>query len=309
MSSQQTREKVLSSMTAVTAEATDAVQRSPSRVDGRGPEQVKQSYIQLGQQSIAYYQSVGAGRPIVLVHGNSSSSKVWKNQLEGPLGARYRLIAFDLPGHGNSRRAPAPESSYSSVGYARTVADFASGMDLEDAIFVGWSLGGHAVLEASADLFRASGLMILGTPPVSKAEDGFAGFKGLLPTAFTPSPSDAEIETFVEHLFAPHFSPIPEFFAADFRNTDAAARSHLGESVPKGLYKDEISIVSSELKLPLAIACGAEEQIVDLNYLTRLKAPSLWRHEVQIIGSAGHAAQWEQPQAFDKLIDDFASSI
>jgi pimeloyl-ACP methyl ester carboxylesterase len=217
------------------AEATDAVQRSPSRVDGRGPEQVKQSYIQLGQQSIAYYQSVGAGRPIVLVHGNSSSLKVWKNQLEGPLGARYRLIAFDLPGHGNSRRAPAPESSYSSV--------------------------------------------------------------------------DAEIETFVEHLFAPHFSPIPEFFAADFRNTDAAARSHLGESVPKGLYKDEISIVSSELKLPLAIACGAEEQIVDLNYLTRLKAPSLWRHEVQIIGSAGHAAQWEQPQAFDKLIDDFASSI
>jgi pimeloyl-ACP methyl ester carboxylesterase len=308
MSSRQTRVAALSPVAVVTAEATGAIQWSPSRADGRGPEQVKQSYIQLGQQSIAYYQTAGAGRPIVLVHGNSSSSKVWRNQLEGPLGAKYRLIAFDLPGHGNSGRAGAPDRDYSLVGYAKTMADFADNMDLEGAIFVGWSLGGHAVLEAAAELSRASGLMILGSPPVSKAEDGFAGFKGLLPAAFMPTPSDAEIDTFVEHLFAPHFSPIPEFFAADFRNTDAAARSYLGESVPSGLYKDEISIVR-ELKLPLAIVCGAEEQIVDLNYLTRLEAPGLWRHEVQIIGSAGHAAQWEQPQAFSKLIDDFASSI
>jgi pimeloyl-ACP methyl ester carboxylesterase len=110
-------------------------------------------------------------------------------------------------------------------------------------------------------------------------------------------------------LFAPDFSPIPEFFAADFRGTDAAARSYMGESVPKGLFKDEVSIVSSELKLPLAIACGANEQVVDLDYLKRLKVPTLWRHEIQVIANAGHAAQWEQPLAFDKLIDDFASSV
>jgi pimeloyl-ACP methyl ester carboxylesterase len=64
--------------------------------------------LQIRAQRIAGYESPGTARAILLVHGNSSSSRIWQKQLEGPLGGKYRLIAIDLPGHGRS--SPPPKS-------------------------------------------------------------------------------------------------------------------------------------------------------------------------------------------------------
>src|SRR5882757_3599058 len=174
--------------------------------------------LQFGEQTIAGFESPGSGRPILLVHGNSSSSRIWQKQLQGPLGAKYRLIAIDLPGHGASLPASNPEQDYSGSGYAACVAAVARELGLKDAVVVGWSLGGHAVLNAAASLPMASGLMIFGTPPIGKTPEGFAGFKGLSATAFTPTPSDTEIEEFLKTSFAPGYAP-PPFVAADFRRT------------------------------------------------------------------------------------------
>jgi pimeloyl-ACP methyl ester carboxylesterase len=264
--------------------------------------------LQIGGQTIAGFESPGTGRPILLVHGNSSSSRIWQKQLQGPLGAKYRLIAIDLPGHGASSPPPNPEQDYSGPGYAGCLAAIARELDLKDAVVVGWSLGGHAVLNAAASLPMAAGLMIFGTPPISKTPDGFSGFKGLSATAFTPAPSDAETEEWLKASFAPGYSPIPSFVAADFRKTDGNARGCLGAGVQAGRFDDEVEIVR-HLKIPLAIVQGGEEQIVDLGYLQRLPAPTLWRGQVQVIEGAGHATQWEKAEAFDRIVDEFASSF
>lgn len=264
--------------------------------------------LQIGGQLIRGYESAGAGRPIVLIHGNSSSSRIWSKQLEGPLGRKYRLIAIDLPGHGDSGRPPNPEKDYSAPGYSACIAAIARQLGLEQAVFVGWSLGGHAVLQAASALPMAAGLMIFGTPPISKTPEGFAGFKGLSPTAFAAAPSDEEIENWISLAFAPNFKPVPPFFLDDFRRTDGAARTCLGASAQQGLFEDEVNIVQG-LGIPLAIVHGADEQIVDLGYLQRLSAPTLWRKEVQCIAGAGHTTQWEQAQAFDDILDAFASAV
>jgi pimeloyl-ACP methyl ester carboxylesterase len=38
--------------------------------------------------------------PVLLIHGNSLSREVFRKQLGGALARKYRLVAFDLPGHG-----------------------------------------------------------------------------------------------------------------------------------------------------------------------------------------------------------------
>jgi pimeloyl-ACP methyl ester carboxylesterase len=58
--------------------------------------------------ALAVQESAGQGPPVVLIHGNSSSSRVFSRQLDGPLGQRFRLIAVDLPGHGASDDAKDP---------------------------------------------------------------------------------------------------------------------------------------------------------------------------------------------------------
>ena len=60
-----------------------------------------------------------------------------------------------------------------------------------------------------------------------------------------------------------------------------------------------------ELKAPLAVLLGAEEQLVNAAYFASLAMPTLWRGAVQTIKGAGHAPQWEQPEAFDALIAAF----
>jgi len=210
--------------------------------------------LQIGGQTIAGFESPGTGRPILLVHGNSSSSRIWQKQLQGPLGAKYRLIAIDLPGHGASSPPLNPEQDYSGPGYAGCIAAVARELDLKDAVVLGWSLGGHAVLNAAASLPMAAGLMIFGTPPISKTPDC------------------------------------------------------LGAAAQAGRFEDEVEIVR-HLKIPLAIVQGGEEQIVDLGYLQRLPAPTLWRGQVQVIEGAGHATQLEKAEAFDKIVDEFASSL
>ena len=69
---------------------------------------MKTQKIDAPNGAIAVHESAGQGPPVVLIHGNSSSSSVFSRQLDGPLGRCFRLIAVDLPGHGASDDAKDP---------------------------------------------------------------------------------------------------------------------------------------------------------------------------------------------------------
>jgi pimeloyl-ACP methyl ester carboxylesterase len=262
--------------------------------------------LQIGSQTIAYYQSAGKGPAALLVHGNSASGFSFRHQLESPLGEKFRLVAIDLPGHGQSAPAADPQTTYTLPGYARIVVGVVEQLGLKKAVCVGWSLGGHIVLEASAQLPDAGGFMIFGTPPV--------GFPPAMAEAFLPHPAmssafkadltDTEMDAYVTAFFKPNVTEVPESFKADVRRTDGRARQVMASSIAPGGYKDEIEIVAN-LAVPLAILHGEQEQLVNVSYIRSLKMPTLWRGGVQIISGTGHAPHWENPQQFNALLEAF----
>ena len=79
--------------------------------------------ITIGDQEIAYYESKGKGKTVVLVHGNSSSSWSYFNQLCGSLGRKYHLVAVDLPGHGRSSNGIDPTAAYKRQAICRPLFD------------------------------------------------------------------------------------------------------------------------------------------------------------------------------------------
>jgi pimeloyl-ACP methyl ester carboxylesterase len=85
---------------------------------------VDEQQITVDGQQIAFAQSEGAERPVIFVHGNSSSARTWGPVLAGPFGQRFRCLALDLPGHGESARAASP-ADYSLPGYATALTGFA----------------------------------------------------------------------------------------------------------------------------------------------------------------------------------------
>ena len=90
----------------------------------------------------------------------------------------------------------------------------------------------------------------------------------------------------------------------DLLRTDGRARSGLAASGASGGYRDQVAVVR-DLKVPLAVLHGDEEQLVDGRYFASVPMPTLWRGAVQMIPGAGNTPQWETPEAFDALIEAF----
>jgi pimeloyl-ACP methyl ester carboxylesterase len=81
---------------------------------------------------------LGAGLPLVLLHGLAESHRTWR--LVAPrLAGRFRVLMIDLPGHGLSAR---PEAPYTLPWYADTIAAWMDAIGLERAHICGHSFGG-----------------------------------------------------------------------------------------------------------------------------------------------------------------------
>lgn len=257
---------------------------------------------------IAWLDTGGNGPAIIFVHGNSSSSHTFDRQLNSRLADDYRLVALDLPGHGDSGRAPVTE--YGLPFYARRVAGLASVLGIHDALLVGWSLGGHVVLECTPDLPEVRGIMIYGTPPLASPADIERGF---LPNpdfaaGMTGKLSEAQAGAYARSFLGEKGSAELEAqFVADILATDPNAREGLAMSTT-GPFVNEVELMAG-LSQPLAVVHGNEERLVNLDYVLSLSIPSLWRGRVQIIDNAGHAPHVETPDAFNRLLGEFAGEV
>jgi pimeloyl-ACP methyl ester carboxylesterase len=266
---------------------------------------MKTETLQVGGDAIAIYQSDGTGPAALLVHGNSCSLNCYKHQLQGPLGDTYRLVALDLPGHGQSANASNPTATYNLPGYAHVVAEVARQLHLTNAVIVGWSLGGSVVLEASEQLPDAAGIVLFGAPPI--------GFPPAMDQAFLPNPAmrlafqptltHEEAIEFASGFFKPGTTP-PDRFVEDVVRTDGLARQLVVSNLGPGTYKDEVVIVGNLAK-PLAVFHGDQDQLVNKAYVVAQTMPTLWRGAVQLIHGAGHAIQWEQHHQFNALLEAF----
>jgi pimeloyl-ACP methyl ester carboxylesterase len=266
---------------------------------------MKTHKIEAPNGALAVHESADQGPPVVLIHGNSSSSRVFSRQLEGPLGQRFRLIAVDLPGHGASDDAKDP-SAYSLPGHARAVRAALDALGIDEAHFVGCSLGGHIALEMAPDLKRARGFVIFGAPPITSGERMSEAFlpNPAMKATFQENLDTAEASAYVAAFFRPGFADISPFFLDDVVRTDGRARSNLGASAQRGEFRDECAVVG-DLRVPLAVLHGDEEQLVNRRYFDSVAMPTLWRRAVQRIPDAGHMPQWEMPEAFNALTEAF----
>jgi pimeloyl-ACP methyl ester carboxylesterase len=93
------------------------------------------------------------GPALVFIHGWSQSHLCWQRQVESPLRDEFRLVAFDLRGHGMSD-APLKAQHYTHAGlWAYDVAAVIEELELERPVLVGWSYGAFVI----CDYLRAYG--------------------------------------------------------------------------------------------------------------------------------------------------------
>lgn len=253
---------------------------------------------------LALTESDGTGMPILMLHGTASSREAFARQFHSPLAEAHRLLALDLPGHGASSDAAGP-AGYTLAALTETVAGCIAELKLRRLVICGWSLGGHIAMELIGHP-AVVGVMITGAPPLSK------GPLGML-RAFQPSWdmllaskenfTERDVQRFYHLCFGQGGSP--ELLAA-VRRADGRVRPALTGSMMRGEMRDERLAVETS-PVPVAIVNGVADPFLRLSYLDGLRHQSLWHGTPLLLADAGHAPFWDQPEAYNHLLTEFAA--
>src|SRR5680860_545151 len=95
------------------------------------------THINLHGDDVAY-RLAGEGETLLLIHGMAGSSRTWRDT-QPELARTFRVVAPDLPGHGESAK---PRGDYSLGAFAATLRDLLRTLEIDRVTVVGQSLGG-----------------------------------------------------------------------------------------------------------------------------------------------------------------------
>ncbi|AWR99615.1 alpha/beta fold hydrolase [Metallosphaera hakonensis] len=90
-----------------------------------------------------YYRQVGEGEPIVLIHHLAGSVESWEF-VEEYLSSKYRIITYDLRGHGKSS---VPPLTYTIEEHAKDLSRLLDYLGIDEPILIGHSIGSLIAME------------------------------------------------------------------------------------------------------------------------------------------------------------------
>lgn len=241
-----------------------------------------------------YYEAHGTGPVVLLTHGFSSTSHMWKGQIE-PFSKKYQLVIWDMRGHGQTD-SPTDESLYSEE---KTVGDMAALLDhvgAKKAVIGGLSLGGYMSLAfRRAHPDRVSALLIIDTGPGFKNDDAREGWNA------NARKTAARFETEGADSLK---NRSPEM--ATSRHRDILGLARAGRNM---LTQKDARIITSlpDIREPALVLVGANDTPF-LNATDYMAAKIPGAQKV-VIPDAGHAANMDQPERFNEAVLNFLTPL
>lgn len=256
------------------------------------------------------YVEIGAGEPVVFVHGLGGC---WRNWLENlpHLSRTHRAIALDLPGFGDS---PMPSWSIDMSAYGRLIHDFCEKLGVEGGAIVGNSMGGMIATEAvTAAPGRFEQLVLVAAA-------------GILNTWY---PEERAVATALAwKTFGPHFGDRGRWivthprarrivFGPFVRYPNRLRADLLFEQIDSGLERAEgfgdalhaairhdMREQLGEIEIPTMVLWGQSDRVIPvsaaLSYHRRIPNSRL-----EIFERTGHVPQLERPLRFNAVLDEF----
>lgn len=222
-----------------------------------------------------YYQERCSGEVLLLLHGNGESGAYFVHQL-AHFEDRYRVIAVDTRGHGNSPRGDAP---FTIAQFARDLYDFLRAHEIGRATVLGFSDGANIAMQFTLQHPEMVRALILNG--------------GNLDPAGVKRATQLPIEIGYK---------IARRFAA--RSPDARKNAEL-----LGLMVNEPHIAPRELAritAPTLVICGTRDMIRERH--TRLIAASLPNAVLRIL-PGDHFIANKRPEDFNRAVDEFLATI
>lgn len=256
--------------------------------------------------TISYIDEGSINDPaIILIHGFPLNKTMWNKQVE-VLKDEYRVIAYDIRGHGNSDIG---DENFSMALFVTDLLSLMDALKIDKTILCGFSMGGYIVLNAVENYpDRFTALLLCDT--TCTADKPEAKEKRL--TAIE-SIREKGLEAYAEESLKKLFSRIS---FTKHQEEIAIVRDMIIKTSKQSLYttlhalteRKETCIRLHEIKVPVLILVGKEDEItppdVALSMHEKIKGSIL-----KEIAQAGHLSNLENPNEFNQHLTGFLSSI
>jgi esterase len=245
---------------------------------------------------------------VILLHGLTGCARDW-DYLPGYLEGRYRCLAVDMRGHGDSQWA----DSYETQDFATDLVFFVDALGLDKVSLVGRSLGGMIVpLYAASHPEKVLRLIIVDISPVVDAQ-AMPTLDQYLSSIRHEFSSYAEV---VEYLHQRSLSAQEEMLRhiATFMTREVEGGKLIWKHDPRAeetVFKNILTRKAdsgwqliAKIKCPTLLIRGTESLI--LSHETAQKMIGIMsRAELVEIEGSGHSAFLDQPNKFNQVIAQF----
>jgi non-heme chloroperoxidase len=244
------------------------------------------------------------GPEILFIHGFSQSYLSWSRQVRSELANSFRMITYDIRGHGESDK-PLDQAYYKDhkrwADELKTVID---GAKLKNPVLVGWSYGGRIIAEY---LMEYGDRGIAGINFVAAFTKVVPEFLGPATPAVRKMASENLAENIENTLSFLRFSTVKalppdelEMMVAYNMVVPAQVRSHLlARPAP---YEDGLK----KIKVPVLVTHGLEDQVA-LIPTARYTVSVVPHARSSFYERAGHMPFWEDAPRFNRELAEFAT--
>ena len=266
----------------------------------------KSGFIEVGEAKL-FYEEMGEGEPIIMIHGGFLNHHMWDDQFE-TFARHYRVIRYDARNHGQS------------AGVADTFAHFEDlqalmkSLQIEKAVIMGLSMGGYVAIDFALKYPQQVKALVLAAPGLS-GYDFNDKYMAKMDSQLYSAMQQGDMKMFVEY-FQQAWTDGPH-------RTPAEVDSSVREKVRQMAYETVMNWnpESKEATLdPPAAGRLTEIQVPTLTVVGDLDMPVILKIvdmvEAQIPGAkkvvipdAAHMLNMEKPQEFNKVVMEFLAHL
>ena len=243
--------------------------------------------------------------PIIFIHGFPFDKSSWQPQMKF-LKKTHRVIAYDIRGFGASISNDEPESIYL---FSNDLVKFMDALAIKKAIVCGLSMGGYILLNAVHRFpNRFEAIVLSDTQCIADSEEA----KEKRSKAISQIKAEGLkkfADTFIANVFCQNSLDNKKELVEEIRNIilKTPQRTVIG-TLEALAQRSEMCASLHEISVPTLILCGNED-IVTPPIQAELLYGKILNSSLHIIQNAGHLANLEQPEQFNKHLTSFISSL
>jgi non-heme chloroperoxidase len=283
-------------------------------------------YITVGQENSGtidiYYEDLGSGQPVILIHGFPLNGHSWEKQVAVLLKAGYRVITYDRRGFGSSSQ---PSVGYDYETFTDDLHKLITTLDLRDLVLVGFSMGTGEVTRY---------LSKYGSERVSKAVLMAPVPPFLLKTDENLEGVDASVFSKIEQAIVADRPSYLSAFFTNFYNVDVLGSNSRLEKLHQRITDDAIRLswqvaagasakatldcVASwltdfradlpRIDVPTLIIQGDADRILPLDSTGNRLPKLIQNSQLVVIPDGPHAINWTHADLVNPVLLDFLKS-